>query len=146
GTGGIHSLVSFFPGLEPLDSPFVLLLYHQSGCFLPFRLVRRRCILSLLRSGPTASTVPRSDNRSYVRLSATAANDVAASMGPRSDNRGYVSPDDEKGSGGAMLQWVRGPITAVMQMRAPIMTFEKPASMGPRSDETNHRVVRVKTL
>src|SRR5438128_4557498 len=60
-----------------------------------------------------ASMGPRSDNRGYDQPVVCTRHRLRASMGPRSDNRGYErlsAADDHR----HLLQWVRGPITAVM--------------------------------
>src|SRR5947199_382017 len=57
---------------------------------------------------------PRSDNRGYGRDGPRTVQGPEASMGPRSDNRGYVAGRCTRGRSWRGLQWVRGPITAVM--------------------------------
>ena len=60
-------------------------------------------------------------------------------MGPRSDNRGYGRRSRHDELVTAMLQWVHGPITVVMQSsqwHCPCRLYD--ASMGPRSDNRGY--------
>src|SRR5207253_2515426 len=60
------------------------------------------------------------------------------SMGPRSDNRGYDHAQTFTTTPSKMLQWVRGPITAVMGVIAEGLRGGRLASMGPRSDNRGY--------
>ncbi len=65
-----------------------------------------------------ASMGPRSDNRGYGESARRPQTPVPASMGPRSDNRGYGGSPRRRRCSPLSLQWVRGPITAVMACRS----------------------------
>src|SRR5262249_59444796 len=77
-----------------------------------------------------ASMGPRSDNRGYGRIHVPLLAQSNASMGPRSDNRGYgvihVHADAT-----ALLQWVHGRITVVMDKLGYGIPPWHLASMGP---------------
>src|SRR5260370_751255 len=81
---------------------------------------------------------PRSDNRGYGHICAELAIQRPASMGPRSDNRGYGRYLKSSNRPKLQLQWVRGPITAVMIARTRTFKSRLKASMGPRSDNRGY--------
>jgi hypothetical protein len=80
---------------------------------------------------------PRSDNRGYGGRRGRVEPGGEASMGPRSDNRGYGQPFLSCPPCPA-LQWVRGPITAVMEGNCGVRVQADHASMGPRSDNRGY--------
>src|SRR6516165_11562914 len=81
---------------------------------------------------------PRSDNRGYGPRRSWAGRPSSASMGPRSDNRGYVEDVVSLDAPWQELQWVRGPITAVMFTVLGLLRAICVASMGPRSDNRGY--------
>src|SRR5262249_16723642 len=51
---------------------------------------------------------------------------------------GYGARSEKFNTEAAMLQWVRGPITAVMHTRQSASAHDPVASMGPRSDNRGY--------
>src|SRR5438067_1270791 len=66
-------------------------------------------------------------------------------MGPRSDNRGYVARRPGRHRSKRWLQWVRGPITAVMSRQRLAAAGAGRASMGPRSDNRGYAEITFQT-